>query len=163
VTGRLHAWLAGRTERERRLLGGASVLGAALLGAAVMAGVVRDLATLRARVQARTLELAQVRRLAGSVPAGSPDDGGALLTRAQTATDEAGIAERVAAMTPADAGEAGPRLAVRLSGATLAEAVRLLHALDRDAGVGVTRLGLRKHPDDPRRFDATIELAGGGR
>lgn len=155
----LRAWLVLRSERERRLLGVAGVVALVLVLGAGSAGVRRDLATLRARVAARTVELAQVRRLAAA--AGAPDGAvqdGALLTRVQAATDAAGVGERVAAMTPADGGDA--RLAVRLSGASLAETVHLLHALDAAADVGVPRLSLRKRADDPRRFDVTLEVAG---
>ena len=49
-----------------------------------------------------------------------------------------------------------------MSGASLAETVQLLHALD-DAGapVDVARLALTKHRDDPRRFELTLDLAQG--
>ena len=158
----LRTWLAGLGERERRLV----VAGAALAGvlAAVMAVVaVRDdLASLRARVTARERELQQVRRLATSLgPARAPSVvDGALLTRLQAATDAAALADRVTAMTPAPDGEPA-RLGVRVSGASLAETVRLLHQLDQDgAPLGVGRLALRKHPDDPRRFDVTLEITG---
>ena len=157
-------WLAGRSERERRLIVLAAVVSAAI-GLASACLVVRDdFGTMRARVAAHERELAAVRRLAAAVagarPAGSDD--GALMTRVQAATDAARLGDRVAAMTPAG-GPADARLAVRLAGASLAETVQLLHALD-DAAVplGVTRLGLRKLLGDPHRFDVTLEIVGGG-
>jgi hypothetical protein len=157
----LRTWLARRSERERRLLGFAGAAALVALGGAAVAGMHRDLATLRARVAARTVELAQVRRLAATAGAPGATDGGALLTRVQAATDAAGVGERVAAMTPAEAaGDADARLAVRVGGASLAETVHLLHALDAAPDVGVPRLSLRRHADDPRRFDVTLEVAG---
>jgi len=161
----VRAWLAGRSERERRLLTLAGVCALVLLTGGATIGVRNDLQRLRARVEARTLELAQIRRLAAAAP-GAPDtqsDGATLLSRLQAATDAAGVAERVAAMTPAETGsETSPRLAVRMTGASLAETVQLLHALDRDPPMlGVPRLTLRRHPDDPRRFDVTLEVAAG--
>jgi hypothetical protein len=107
------------------------------------------------------------RRLAATLGAAAPaPDDGALLTRVQAATDAAGLTERVAAMTPgAGTGRGDERtesLSVRIAGASLADAVRLLHELDAEAtGPRVGRLGLRKHADDPRRFDLTLEVTGG--
>jgi len=52
------------------------------------------------------------------------------------------------------------RVALRLSGASLAETVRLLHTLESaDPPLLVTRVALRKHPDDAHRFDATFEVS----
>lgn len=161
----VRAWLARRTDRERRLLAAAGGLALVVLAAAGIATLAADLRRLRARVEARTVELAAVRRLAAAASAAGDATGAAgdLLTRLQAAADAAGVGERVAAMTPAEDGAApGARLAVRLSGASLAETVALLHALDQDAaGLGVARLALQKLPDDARRFDATLEVAGG--
>lgn len=156
-------WLGARSARERRLIVVAALVATGLgVGSAGLA-VYEDLARLRARVAAHEHELAAVRSLAATVagarPAGSDD--GALMTRVQAATDAVRLGDRVAAMTPAG-DPAAPRLAVRVS-ASLAETVHLLHALD-DAGapLGVARLGLRKHVDDPHRFDVTLEITGGG-
>ena len=70
----------------------------------------------------------------------------------------------LAAMTPAvaarDGGRREERVALRLAGASLAEVVRLLHVLETaTTPLPVARLELRKHPDDPGRFDATVEVA----
>jgi hypothetical protein len=157
--------LAGRTERERRLVGAAAALTLVALAAGVLTAVHDDLAGLRARVDGHERELAAVRRLAaavGTTPVAADET--ALLTRVQAATDAAGLTERVAAMTPSAApgGDRDARLSVRVAGASLADTVRLLHELDADAsGTRVAGLGLRKHPDDPRRFDLTLELTGG--
>jgi hypothetical protein len=160
-------WLAGRTERERRLVAAAATLLALVAIASLLVAVHDDLARLRARVGGHERELAQVRRLAATLgTAPVAPDGGTLLTRVQTATDAAGLAERVAAMTPGPtSGRPDDRegsLSVRVTGASLADTVRLLHELDADAtGPAVSRLGLRKHPDDPRRFDLTLEVTAG--
>jgi hypothetical protein len=160
----LRPWLAVRTERERRLLAFAAALTLVLLAGAGTVAVRNDLRLLHARVEARTIELAQVRRLAAAPgPAHIRPESGSLLSRLQAATDAAGVAERIAAMTPAETGAASaPRLAVRMTGASLAETVQLLHTLDQDAAaIGVPRLTLRKRPDDPRRFDVTLEVTAG--
>ena len=65
-------------------------------------------------------------------------------------------------MIPTASAGGGPdeRVALRVTGALLAEVVRLLHALEaKPPPLGVVRLELRKPPDAPRRFDATIEVA----
>jgi hypothetical protein len=50
-------------------------------------------------------------------------------------------------------------VALRIAGASLADVVRLLHGLESGSPrLAVARLELRKHPDDPTRFDATIEV-----
>ena len=163
MTARVRRWLATRTDRERRLVGVAAAVSLLALGAAVTLWLRDDLAGLAARVAAHERELAQVRRLAATVgpaPSDAPD-GVPLLGRLQSAADAAGLADRVAAMTPESRGDA-PSLGLRVSGASLEETVHLLHVLDHDgAPVVVTRLGLRKHPDDPRRFDLTLEVATG--
>jgi hypothetical protein len=136
-----------------------------VLGGVGTVAVRNDLRRLHMRVEARRLELTHVRRLAAAAPdaADVRHDGDTLLSRLQAATDAAGVAERVAAMTPSQTdSETDPRLAVRMTGASLAETVQLLHALAGEAStLGVPRLTLRKHPDDPRRFDVTLEVAAG--
>jgi hypothetical protein len=79
----------------------------------------------------------------------------------QAAADATGVTDRVAALTPALASpEATDRVTLRIAGASLAEAVALLHALDRDRPpLHVARLSLQKHPDDPARFDLVAEVA----
>ncbi len=151
--------------RERALLVAAGVGTVALcLGLGVHAAV-DDLATRRARIIGRERELAQVRRLATrlrrehATPA-APVDGPSFVTRLETAAADTVGRERIASMTPAGAAEAGERMALRITGASLDEVVRLLHALEGDPPpLAITRLELRKHPDDPGRFDATVEVA----
>jgi hypothetical protein len=163
VTGSVRTWLARRTDRERRLVVVAAATTLVAFAASVGLWLRDDLASLAARVEAHERELAQVRRLAATVAAagvGTTDDG-SLPGRVQAAADAAGLADRVAAMTP-QAGPDAAGLAVRVSGASLDETVHLLHVLDHDgAPLAIARLGLRKHPDDPRRFDVTLEVAGG--
>jgi cell division septum initiation protein DivIVA len=162
VIAAVQHWLAARTDRERRLVAAAAAV--ALVAAVVsgLAAVHDDLARLRARVEGHERELAQVRRLAATLRAApAATDDTALLTRVQAAADAAGLTERVAAMTPST-DDRDQRLAVRVAGASLADTVHLLHELDADApGPRVARLGLRTHPDDPRRFDLTLEVTGG--
>jgi hypothetical protein len=160
-------WLAGRSERERRLVTLAAGVTVVTLVASAGLAVRDDLETLATRVAAHEHELQQVRRLAagGGAPSRAPGDDGALMTRFQSAADAAALADRVTAMTPsadAEAGGGAARLTARLTGTSLGEAVRLLHALDRDgAPLGVARLALRKHPDDPQHFDLTLEVTDG--
>jgi len=165
VIATVQRWLAARTERERRLVAGAAAATLVAALVSLVAAVHDDLARLRARVDGHERELAQVRRLAATLGAAASASGGsALLTRVQTATDAAGLTEQVASMTPsaASAGGGDDALSVRVASASLADTVRLLHELDADApGPRVARLGLRKHPDDPRRFDLTLEVTGG--
>ena len=168
MTTRLQQWLATRSERERRLLGAAAAVTAVVTVAAVALAAWDDVAALRERVAARERELAAVRRLDGTVAGARPagGDDGALMTRVQAATDAARLGDRVAAMTPdttaAADGSATARLSVRVSGASLAETVQLLHALDDGAApLDVPRLTLTKHLDDPRRFELTLDLAQG--
>jgi len=166
VIARLQQWLATRSERERRLLGVAAAVTAVVTLAAVALAAWDDVTSLRQRVAAREHELAAVRRLAGTV-AGARAAGGddrELMTRVQAATDAAQLGDRVAAMTPdttsAADGSATARLSVRVSGASLAETVQLLHALDDAAApLAVPRLTLTKHPDDSRRFELTLDLS----
>jgi Type II secretion system (T2SS), protein M len=164
VTAHLRRWLAGRTERERRLV--LTALAVVLLAAlaSAVAAVHEDLTTRRARVDGHARELAAVRRLAATVgadAAGGPDDG-TLVGTVQAAADAAGLGERVAAMTPEAGGdERSTSLSVRVVGASLADTVRLLHELDAEPSrARIARLALRKHPDDPRRFDVTLDVAG---
>jgi hypothetical protein len=163
------AWLAGRSPRERTVLGIAAAVTLAVVAASGVLGVRDDLAALRARVAGHERELGEVRRLAallrrGGAPAarGGPDES-SLLTRLEAAAAGVVGRERIAGMTPATAaledGVQEERVALRLAGASLPEVVRLLHAVEAgDAPLDVARLELRKHPDDASRFDATIEV-----
>ena len=104
-----------------------------------------------------------MRRLAAAVgrdaaPTGSDATGASLLSRLEETAGAVVGRERIASMTPAAGVAENPRVALRVVNASLVETVRLLHALERDA-LGVAKLELRKHPDDPGRFDATIEVA----
>jgi hypothetical protein len=47
-----------------------------------------------------------------------------------------------------------------LVGASLGDTVRILYDVEH-GGDRVDRLDLVKHPDDPTRFDVTLEIAGG--
>lgn len=162
MSARLHAWLAARTERERRLLAGAAVVGGALALLVGTDAVGRDLAYRRARIAALEHELATVRRLAARL-APSAGAGVSALARVQAAADAAGLGERVAAINPAaapaDGSQADDVASMRVAGASLAETVRLLHALTEEPAPRVARLAMRKHPDEPTRFDVTLDAA----
>jgi len=165
VTDRVVAWLAGRSGRERVLLAaaGATTVVATLTLAAL--AVRDDLAALRTRVAAHERELAGVRVLARRLAAGRParpaSDDASLLAEVQEAADRVVGHERIASLTPAAGpvadGVAEDRVALRLGDAALPEVVRLLH--DLETAAQVVRLDLHKHPDDPARFDATVEVA----
>jgi hypothetical protein len=167
VTAAVAAWLAGRAPHERVLLTaiGLAVIAAGILAAAL--AVRADLDRLSAAVASRERELAAVRRLAaelGPAPATTRADGPSLVTRLETAAGAVVGRQRIAAMTPASTplpeGLREERVTLRLSGTSLAELVRLLHALgSAEPPVDVARLELRKHPDDARRFDASLEAA----
>ena len=168
MIGHVQGWLAARSDRERRLVTLAGGMTLAVLAGMVGLAVHDDLARLRARIAAHERELALVRRLAATVVGTSRrmDDESAVITRVQAAADAARLTDRVVAMTPAEpttpGGSAGGGLAVRVGGASLAETVHMLHVLDEEAvPLGVARFALRKHLDDPHRFDVTLEIAGG--
>jgi hypothetical protein len=168
---RLAAWAAARlrdlSPRERRLAMVAGITAAAVLVVVVGIAVRDDVAALRARVAAREQQLAEVRRLAAvlhrrAAPRAAAPDAPSLLARLEVIADGVVGRDRIASMTPAsapaDAGLVEERVSLRVGDASLAETVGLLHALAAaDPAVGVRRLELRKHPDDPRRFDATLE------
>jgi hypothetical protein len=160
-------WLAARAPRERMLLAvvGAIVVVAGVLTAAL--AIHADLASLQEHVTSRERELATLRRLAADLgPTPTPAQAGSppLVTRLETAAEAVVGRPRIAAMTPTTAplpeGLREERVALRLAGTSLAELVRLLHGLgSADPPIEIARLELRKHPDDPRHFDATIEAA----
>jgi len=165
VTERVVAWLAGRSGRERTLLAAAAASAVVAVLALATLAVHDDLAALRRRVAAHERELAGVRVLARRLVAGRPAraaaEGTSLLADVQEAADRVVGRGRIASLTPASGpaadGVAEERVALRLSDAALAEVVGLLHALETAAHV--VRLELRKHPDDPARFEATVEVA----
>jgi len=163
------ARLAALSPRERALLAAAAGATALLVATLAALAVRDDLATLRARVAAHERELADVRRAAAvlrrdaALPAADAD-GASLLARLESAAGTIVGRERIASMTPAagavEDGVAEERVAVRVTGASLAETVRLVHALETASPpLHVARLELRKHPDDATRFDATVEVA----
>jgi hypothetical protein len=131
----------------------------------VVLAVREDVATLRTRVAAHERELGEVRRAAAVVattPAPGADDS-PLIARLEAAAATAVGRERVASMTPVAGDSAGPdeRAALRVAGVSLAEVVTLLHGLEAaNPPLHTTRLELRKVPDDPARFDTTVEVAG---
>ena len=167
MTERVAAWLASRAPRERALLAGVALTAA--LGAAVTAGLAvhRDLQALAARVVAGERDLAALRRLAadlGPAPVAPPAGNASLVTRLETAATAVVGRPRIAAMTPTTTplpeGLREERVAARLTGTSLGELVRLLHGLgSAEPPIDVARLELRKHPDDPHHFDATVEVA----
>lgn len=169
----LAAWLVARRDalsaRERALL---ATVAACTVGLSLLLGVraaLDDLGMLRARVAGLQRELVQVRRLAArvrrdGVPLAPASNAPSLVTRLEAAAADAVGRERIASMTPGGApgavGEREDRMALRVVGASLPEVVHLLHALEGEPpALVVTRLELRKHPDDPTRFDATVEVA----
>lgn len=170
VGARLAAWLAARSARERALVGAAAALTVLVAGVLAALAVRDDLASLSARVAGHERELREVRRLAAALlhdPAtGAPEaaDATALMARLEAAVDGAVGRERIAGMTPApprvEGGLVEERVTLRVSGASLGDTVRLLYALEgASPPLRVTRLELRKHPDDPARFEATLEAA----
>jgi len=167
---RFAAWLAGLSARERTLVAAAAATAALALVARGGLALRDDLATLRARVAGHERELAAVRRAAaalrrsGAPAAGEAADAPALLARLEAAASDAVGRERIASMTPAagavEDGLAEERVALAVRGTSLADTVRLLHRLETaEPPLHVARLELRKHPDDPAHFDATVEVA----
>jgi hypothetical protein len=150
---RLEAWLAGRSARERTLVLAAAGLTLAFVAAFAVRAVLGDLVLARARVAGHERELKDVRRLAAALGRSAPP----------TAAGEIVGRERIASMTPESGAVADEeRVTLRLTGATLPDTVRLLHALATGSPpVSVTGLTLRKHPDDQTRFDATFAVAQG--
>jgi hypothetical protein len=185
VTAPLAARLAARSPRERALLAGALVAAALGGGLAAVLAIHADIRALQALVATRERELVTLRRLAaaaalapgGGTPAGAGTGtplgegpggwgprGPSLVTRLETAAAAVVGRPRIAAMTPTTTplpeGLREERVAVRLAGVSLGELVRLLHGLgSAEPPITVARLELRKHPDDPRHFDATVDAA----
>jgi hypothetical protein len=167
VTESVAAWLAARAPRERAVLAAAAV-SVALASVIVAALAIHDdLSRLAAAVAARERDLVALQRLAAEVgppPAPSPAGGPSLVTRLETAAAAVVGRPRLTAMTPASTplpeGLREERVTLRIAGTALGELVRLLHGLgSADPPIDVARLELRKHPDDPHRFDATVEVA----
>jgi type II secretion system (T2SS) protein M len=158
VTAAVRAWLASRSARERRLLAVAAAGTALVVGVGVAGAIRADLTRARGRVAALERELAAVRRLAGTLGTAGAHTDPSTLARLQDAAGGAGLGDRIAALTP---GGDDDRVALRVAGASLAETVRLLHALDAgEPPPAIARLALKKHPDDATRFDLVVEAAG---
>ena len=126
-----------------------------------------DLAALEERVASHEHELVALRRLAsnlGPTPAPAPAGSPSLVTRLETAAEAVVGRPRIAAMTPTSTslpeGLREERVALRLA-RRLARGAGPLAARTRQrrSALEVARLELRKHPDDPRHFDATVEVA----
>jgi hypothetical protein len=167
VRDRLATWLARRTPRERLLLGIVTTIAAVVGCGAIALAIHADLSRLDAAVAARERELAALRRLAtelGPAPIPAPAGGPSLVTRLENAATAVVGRPRIAALTPATTalpeGLHEERVTLRIAGTSLGELVRLLHGLgSAEPPIEIARLELRKHPDDPHHFDATIEAA----
>jgi len=153
--------------RERRLLGAAAAVAGLVVVVHLTASVWDGFAALQSRVAGRERELAAVQALAARLRNGvTPADAAEppLVTRLeQVATGTVGR-ERIADMTPGTeqlgAGVQEERVTLRVSGASLAEVVSLLHALEvGPVPLPVARLELRKLPAARAQFAATIEVA----
>jgi type II secretory pathway component PulM len=162
----LAAWLAGRSARERLLLAGAGAIAAAVVALQLGLAVHDDFATLRARVHGHERELDAVRRAAAALVRSGPvgETTEAPLARLETVARAVVGRDRIAAMTPAagpvEDGVAEERTALRIAGVTLVETTALLHGLETATPpLHVARLEMRKQPDDPTRFDVTVEVA----
>lgn len=160
---RLFTWWQARSAREQRLLGMA--LAASSVAVAVQLGlmVTRDLAQARARIEAQQRDLVAVRRLAREVTqdraAAAAGDDTPLVSRLEAAAAGVIGRERIASMTPMVGARDG--VALRLVGTSLGETVQVLYDIER-GGNRVEKLDLVKHPDDPERFDVTLEVATAG-
>lgn len=168
MSPRLTGWIAARSGRERALLTVAAATTGVVLLLGIALAVRADLVALQARVGARERELATLKRLAadlGPIPVETARaDARSLVTRLETAAAAVVGRPRIAAMIPTTAplpeGLREERVAVRLSDTSLGEVVRLLHGLESaDPPLPVARLEMRKHADDPRHFEATVEVA----
>jgi hypothetical protein len=164
---RLTDALARLAPRERRLLVAGTMVAALVVVPHLTLATWGSLAALQARVAGRERELLVVRGLAARLQNGiAPADAAEppLLTRLeQVATGTVGR-ERIAGMTPGTeqlgGGVQEERVVLRVSGASLAEVVSLLHALEvGPVPLPVVRLELQKLPAARTEFAATIEVA----
>jgi len=161
---RLAAWFFGRSPRERRLLMlGVGCAAVVLVGTAVVA-VHDDLTGARARLRAKERELEHVRHLAGLLDgqSGTPTDETPLLSRMQSVADSIVGREQIASMAPSSGspsaeGVVEERVAVRIVGISLPDLVRLLYAIEGES-VALDRTELRKHTDEPGRFDLALDV-----
>jgi hypothetical protein len=162
MTARLSAWWETRSTRERNLLRVAAAAGALVLALRMGTAVVQDLAATESRLASQERDLAAVRRLARELAqqraAAASGDERPLVTRIEATASAVVGHERIASMTPVVGDRDG--VALRLVGASLGEVVRVLYGVEQ-AGDRVDALDLVKHPDDPSRFDVTLEIARG--
>ena len=163
MTARLAAWWTARSTREQTLVRVAGVACALVLALRIGTGVMQDLAATRARIESQEHDLATVRRLAHELvqrrPAAAGADERPLVTRIEATASSVVGHERIASMTPMVGADEG--VALRLVGASLGEVVRVLYGVEQ-AGDRIDTVDLVKHPDDPSRFDVTLEIARGG-
>lgn len=160
----IRTWLGDRSPRERRLLGLAGAATALLLGLLAVRVVGDDLGGLRARIDARERELAQVRslaaRLARAGVVGTAPGDASLLLRLETAATTVLQRDRIASITTGATDADTEHAILRISDASLLETVRLLHALESTTPpLHVARLEMRKHPDASDRLATTVEVA----
>jgi len=162
MTARLTAWWETRSTRERNLLRVAAAACALVLALRMGTAVVQDLAATESRLASQERDLAAVRRLARELAqqraAAASGDERPLVTRIEATASAVVGHERIASMTPVVGDRDG--VALRLVGASLGEVVRVLYGVEQ-AGDRVDTLDLVKHPDDPSRFDVTLEIARG--
>jgi hypothetical protein len=159
-------WLAQLEPRERRLVGVAAAVAAVVVAAQVALGVGDATSRLGARVAAHEQELVRVRALAARLrraPAAPARDASLVSAVEEVAAATVGR-ERIVGMTPAteSAGDGltEERVSLRVSGASLPDVVSLLHALEMAAvPLPVSRLELRKLPDAPTQFAATLDVS----
>jgi hypothetical protein len=161
VTARFFGWWRTRSAREQRLLRLAVVACGTVAALRLGTAVVRDLAQVRARLEGQERDLVSVRRLARELAqhrtAVAAKDDRPLVTRIEAAATAVVGHERIASMTPMVGAADG--VALRLVDASLGDTVRLLYDVEH-GGDRVDKLDLVKHPDDPSRFDVTLEIAG---
>jgi hypothetical protein len=126
-------------------------------------GVMQELAATRTRIESQERDLVTVRRLGRELvqhrAAAAGADERPLVTRIEATASSVVGHERIASMTPMVGG--GDGVALRLVGASLGEVVRVLYGVEQ-AGDRIDTVDLVKHPDDPSRFDVTLEIARGG-
>jgi hypothetical protein len=165
VTRLLRDAAARLAPRERRLLAAALAVAAAVATLHAVTAVWNDFAALAARTAARERELATVQALAARLQRVAPAEPGQvpLLARLEEAARDTVGREHIAEMRPATAalgpGVEEERVALRVSGASLAEIVGLLHALETGPlALPVARLELQKLPQAPAEFAATVEV-----
>jgi len=167
---RLEVWFAALSQREQVL-----VLGAAGVLAGVMPARRSRPTTSCATASRRAKSEGSSCALSGVGLAAWPRVAASLRTSASwrwcpatrassrpssSRTASAPKSTAMAASTPAEDGLVEERVAVQVRGASLADAVRLLHELESGTPtVHVARLELRKLPDDPAGFAVTLEAA----